>query len=89
MWNLETQEEVATLPRHQGSVRSVSYSPDGKTLASGGYDGTLKVWNLETQEEVATLPGDQGGSTVSVIVRMERLWLLGVGTELSSCGMWT
>ncbi|MDJ1171879.1 WD40 repeat domain-containing protein [Roseofilum sp. BLCC_M154] len=44
---------------NQGSVYSVSYSPDGQTLASGGNDGTIKVWNLETQAEVATLTGHQ------------------------------
>ncbi|MBE9145169.1 AAA-like domain-containing protein [Planktothrix mougeotii] len=31
----------------QSPVRSVSWSPDGQTLASGSYDNTIKLWNKE------------------------------------------
>ena len=37
-----------TLTGHSDSARSVAISPDGKTLASGSYDKTIKLWNLET-----------------------------------------
>ena len=30
---------------HSGSVRSVAFSPDGKTIVSGSADETLKVWD--------------------------------------------
>ena len=30
---------------HIYSIRSVAFSPDGKTIVSGSYDKTLKVWN--------------------------------------------
>ena len=30
---------------HSGSVRSVAFSPDGKTIVSGSNDKTLKVWD--------------------------------------------
>ena len=30
---------------HSSSVRSVAFSPDGKTIVSGSYDQTLKVWD--------------------------------------------
>ena len=38
-------------------MRSVSCSPDGKTLASGSYDKTIKLWNLDTFAETKTLSG--------------------------------
>jgi WD40 repeat protein len=40
---------------HQGDVWSISPSPDGKLLVSGGYDQTVRLWNLKTRELLATL----------------------------------
>ncbi|OYE04064.1 WD40 repeat domain-containing protein [Nostoc sp. 'Peltigera membranacea cyanobiont' 232] len=45
------------LQGHDGFVRSVSFSADGKTLASGSDDNTIKLWNLETGKEIRTLKG--------------------------------
>ncbi|MCT7973012.1 NACHT and WD repeat domain-containing protein, partial [Laspinema olomoucense] len=59
LWNVETWEEIYTLPGHQDSVWSIAFSPDGKTLASGSKDKTIKLWNVETWEEIHTLPGHQ------------------------------
>jgi WD40 repeat protein len=40
---------------HKGKVLSVAFSPDGKYLASGSRDNTVKLWSLELQKEVSTL----------------------------------
>jgi sugar lactone lactonase YvrE len=45
--NLETGNPISTFTRHTSSVNSVSFSPDGKTLASGSDDNTIKLWNLD------------------------------------------
>ena len=37
---------AAILSGHQGKVYPVVYGPDGKTLASGSEDGTVKLWNV-------------------------------------------
>jgi WD40 repeat protein len=39
---------VRTLTGHSGWVRSVSYSPDGRYIASGSYDRTIKIWDATT-----------------------------------------
>jgi serine/threonine protein kinase len=52
--------EVATLRGHGGPVSSVSFSPDGKFLASGSWDKTVKVWEVGSWQEVATLWGHEG-----------------------------
>ncbi|HEY9833053.1 MAG TPA: WD40 repeat domain-containing protein, partial [Stenomitos sp.] len=64
IWNLETGEELFTLPSrryanngHSSYVNAVAVTADGKRAISGSHDKTLKVWNLETREELFTLNG--------------------------------
>ena len=40
-----------------GWVWAIDFSPDGKLLATGSSDGTIKLWDLATVAIVATVPG--------------------------------
>lgn len=57
LWDLATGEEVKTLKGHRSSVESAVFSPDGLTVASGGYDTTVKLWDVATGRELRTLRG--------------------------------
>ena len=40
---------------HDDAVTSVAFSPDGRYIASGSYDGTARVWEVATGREIARM----------------------------------
>jgi WD40 repeat protein/DNA-binding SARP family transcriptional activator/energy-coupling factor transporter ATP-binding protein EcfA2 len=53
------------LSGHRGVVRAVTFSPDGKHLASGSDDGTVRLWNAASGKLERTLTGH--GQTVNSV----------------------
>jgi WD40 repeat protein len=43
--------------RPQGRVSTLAFSSDGKTIVSGGYDGTLRFWDIVQGRETLKLGG--------------------------------
>ncbi len=64
VWDATTGKQLLTYSGHGEGVRSsgITFSPDGKWIASSGNDGTIKVWDSETGAEIFTLLGHTGST---------------------------
>jgi len=49
--------ELVVQTGHQGFIYDVAFSPDGKIIASGSLDATVKLWDTATGKELRTLIG--------------------------------
>src|SRR5262249_5826273 len=56
-WPAPLVRERATLTGHTGGVSCLAFSPDGKTLATGGYDWAIKLWDVRRRKLISTLNG--------------------------------
>jgi WD40 repeat protein len=72
---------------HNNSVRSITFSPDGKYLASGSDDTTVKLWSVESQKEIATLQGHRKDVT-SVAFSRDGNYLAS-GSKDSTIKLWS
>lgn len=56
-WDTRNGELIGSLKGHEGWIRSLAFSPDGRYLASGSTDNTVRIWDMTTARTVHTLSG--------------------------------
>ena len=95
LWDVTSGTLVSTLATYDGTIRprSLTFSPDGATIASGHQDGRIKLWDVNTRTVTGTLEGHHryvdavdfspdGKTLASVSVdRTVRLWDVASGTQ--------
>lgn len=59
LWNVQKRRKIRTLNAHADAVLTLAFSPDGRYLVSGGYDGATKLWDIQSMSEVMTLDHGQ------------------------------
>ncbi|MDJ0837790.1 MAG: protein kinase [Acidobacteriota bacterium] len=57
LWRPDSGEVIAAPAGHASEVLSAVFSPDGKYLATGSGDNTVKLWPLQESKPVITLTG--------------------------------
>ena len=77
----------AVLEGHTDFVWSVSYSPDGQTLASGSGDNTIRLWDVSTGQQKGRARRPYGCCHSVSFSWMVRRWLVAVMTTRFVCGM--
>jgi len=59
VWDTATWREQVTMRGYFGALASVTFSPDGKRLATGsGYGQALRLWDTDSWRDVLTLYGE-------------------------------
>jgi WD40 repeat protein/uncharacterized caspase-like protein len=60
---VDGMQEQNRMEEHSDKVNSVSFSPDGQTIASASDDGTIKVWSFNTNRRLIAFSGGGGRIT--------------------------
>ncbi|MDI1480468.1 WD40 repeat domain-containing protein [Polyangium sp. y55x31] len=83
---LATNEPIREFAGHTGNIRALAFSPDGKLLASGSHDHTVRLWNVTSGLEERILRGHTG--LVETVAFSPDGKLLASGSQDTSAMLW-
>jgi WD40 repeat protein len=60
LWDVRGSRYLGSLPGHAQRIYRLAFSPDGRILASAGWDGKLGLWDVKVRRKLAMLRGHYG-----------------------------
>ena len=66
VWDIQTRTIRTTFSGHEQDIYSLDFARDGKHIASGSGDRSVRVWDIETGREVLNLVIEDGVTTVAI-----------------------
>jgi WD40 repeat protein len=72
LWGVPSGKVVGTLTGHVRDVRALAFTHDGKTLATGGGDRSIRLWKVATRQQTGMLQeptglSDPKGETAEIL----------------------
>ena len=93
LWAVPYEKSHATLKGHTKKINVLAFTPNGKMIASGSDDGTIRVWDTSTGTQMLSIPSRKTNSLAfsedgKILASSDpvniQLWDVGTGTQLKS-----
>lgn len=66
VWDIQSRSIRHTFSGHEQDIYSLDFARNGKHIASGSGDRTVRVWDIESGQEVLNLAIEDGVTTVAI-----------------------
>lgn len=66
MWDIASNKIRNTFAGHEQDIYSLDFAKDGRTIASGSGDRTVRLWDIESGQLIMSLAIEDGVTTVAI-----------------------